>query len=154
MPESKTARRSSKLEEPADVPEPLEAPQEPEEPAPSPEPSQPVTPPQPSAYRVAWWPAAVTLPDGTHYRQARVYATREGLYVYDRPGAAPAHFAPIDYGKTRRPVTAYPANRKVVRIVTADDQAILVQPLAGCGCGHPLKSWKPAWANRHEAWEG
>lgn len=110
-------------------------------------------PPDPTAYRAAWWPAAVTLPDGTHFRLARVYATREGLYVYDGVDHL-AHFAPIDYGKTARPADSYPANRKAARIITADGGVILVQRLGGCGCGHPLKHWRPNWSNRHEAWEG
>lgn len=109
------------------------------------------TPPVPTAYRWSWWPAMVTLPSGTVFPQVKVYATAEGLYVYNRTGD-PAYWSPIDYEKTRPPASTYPASEKLVRIWTPDEELILIQPLQGCGCGNPLKNWRPDWAYRNEAW--
>lgn len=107
--------------------------------------------PTPITYRWSWWPAMVTLPNGTVYPQAKVYATLEGLYVYAAVGE-PTYYTPINYDKTRPPPASYPANQKTVRIWTPNDEQVTIQPLQGCGCGNPLKSWRPEWAYRVEAW--
>jgi hypothetical protein len=128
---------------PVEVELPLEA----EEP-----PAVPGPPPIPTVYRWSWWPAMVRLPDGTTYPQVKVYATSEGLYVYTTPASTPAYYTPVDYDKTRPPSSSYPANQKTVRIWTPTDEQITIQPLQGCGCGNPLKQWRPEWAYRVEAW--
>lgn len=115
--------------------------------------------PRPTAITHRWWPAAVKLPDeAAPIRLAKVYATPQGLYVYDqRPedadGLSPRWFAPIDYSKTPRPVTGYVARNAGNQIVTSAG-VVTVTPLGGCGCGAgALKHWMPSWARTAIAWE-
>lgn len=114
-------------------------------------------PPTPHAYKAIWWPAQIVLPDGTLHRIAKVIAASEGLYVYDRVphdrvnGLDPAWYAPIDFDKTATPRTGYATREKNVRISTGAGE-VVISPLVGCGCGLPLKSWRPAWSHRNEAW--
>ncbi len=131
------------------------------EPAAEPEaPSGPPPTPIPSAIRAEWWPAAVRLPGQVQpIRVAKVYATRQGLYVYTSPPADPTNglepdfFSPINYDKTHRPGSSYAARQAGLIIVT-DAGNVVVQQLGGCGCTHQaLKSWRPTWANYNESWE-
>lgn len=112
-----------------------------------------VTPPTPSSYRAAWWPTQVRLPDGTVIPQAKVFATRVGLYIYTgRPdGDRPDYYFPIDYSKTAKPPADYALRQKAIRITTPYGE-VRIHKLSGCGCNHPLKHWKPAWAGRIEPW--
>lgn len=118
--------------------------------------------PIPVSFRGEWFPASVKLPDRDQpLRLAKVFATREGLYVYIRPpaqsdrltGAHPEWFSPIHYDKTPRPAGGYAARQKGFHVVT-DAGTVVVQPLGGCGCNAgALKAWRPTWATRNEAWE-
>lgn len=118
--------------------------------------------PIPVSFRGEWFPASVKLPDRDQpLRLAKVFATREGLYVYIRPpaqsdrltGAHPEWFSPIHYDKTPRPAGGYAARQKGFHVVT-DAGTVVVQPLGGCGCSAgALKAWRPTWATRNEAWE-
>jgi hypothetical protein len=118
--------------------------------------------PVPVSFRAEWFPASVKLPDRDQpLRLAKVFATREGLYVYIRPpgqndrttGAHPEWFSPIHYDKTPRPAGGYAARQKGFHVVT-DAGTVVVQPLGGCGCSAgALKAWRPTWATRNEAWE-
>jgi len=117
--------------------------------------SEPTPPPTPSAYRAAWYPVQVTLPDGTLHRLAKVFAAAEGLYVYASvpadPVATPTWYAPIDFDKTVPPRSSYATRQKNIRITTASGDVVL-SPLPHCGCGQALKMWRPSWAHRNEAW--
>lgn len=126
------------------------------------EPQPEVTPEQtpiPGAYRLEWWPAAVRWPGiAQPIQPAKVFATTQGLYVYTRvpgdpsTGLEPAYFSPVAYDKTPPPATGYAARQAGIIIETAAGR-VIVQPLGGCGCAHrELKSWRPTWANRNEAW--
>lgn len=110
-------------------------------------------PPTPTSYRVSWWPAQVHLPDGTVIRQAKVFATSVGLYIYTgRPdGDQPDYYFPIDYSKTPPPPADYALRQKAIRIITPHGE-VRVYKLGGCGCNHPLKAWRPTWAHRIEPW--
>lgn len=117
-------------------------------------------PPIPSAYRAEWWPAAVRLPGLPQpIPLAKVYATAEGLYVYDEPpstgdpnGSRPRFFSPIDYDKTPRPATGYAARQGIKLHTGAGD--VIVQQLTGCGCAkRALGNWRPGWGSRIEPWE-
>jgi len=112
--------------------------------------------PTPAAYRAAWWPAQIVLPDGTTHRIAKVFATADGLYVYatvppDPAGIPPTWYAPIDFDKTAPPRSGYAARQKNIRITTQAGD-VVISPLPNCGCGQPLKLWRPSWAHRNEAW--
>lgn len=129
------------------------------EPEPVAEPA-PAATPTPTSIRAEWWPAAVRLPGQEQpIRTAKVFATREGLYVYTgRPadaanGLEPDFYSPILYDKTARPGTSYAA-RQAGHIIVTEAGHVVVQQLGGCGCTHQaLKSWRPAWASYNEAWE-
>lgn len=115
-------------------------------------------PPVPESYRWCWWPASVTLPeswtnlgDPTVIETAKVYATAAGLYVYTAPNVL-AFYAPMDYSNTAQPVGVHPANKRTVRVALPDGEQVVVQPLNSCGCGNPLKAWRPNWAGKIEAW--
>lgn len=111
------------------------------------------SPPTPTSYRASWWPAQVHLPDATVVRQAKVFATSAGLYIYTgRPdGDQPDYYFPIDYSKTPKPPADYALRQKAIRITTPYGE-VRVHKLAGCGCNHPLKAWRPTWAHRIEPW--
>jgi hypothetical protein len=119
--------------------------------------------PVPSSYRAEWWPAHVRFPDlETPARLAKVYATREGLYVYNRApgqneratGGTPYWYARLFYDKTPKPVTGYAARNAGIPLVTEAGQVIITL-LGGCGCANgALRAWRPQWAGRLEAWEG
>lgn len=127
---------------------------------PLPEPEQPQPIPVPATYRAEWWPAAVRLPGQPQpIPVAKVFATRDGLYVYrsvpadQNTGMPPDFYSPIHYDKTPQPRTGYAAQQAGVQIVT-EAGVVIVQALGGCGCSYrALKTWRPAWANRCEAWE-
>lgn len=115
---------------------------------------EPAPIPAPTAYRASWWPYTVVLPDGTRISPAKVFATREGLYVYTRVPAdhtTPDYYFPILYDKTPQPAADYAARQKGVRIETPDG-TIRMAHAGGCGCGHKLKPWRPTWASRIEPW--
>jgi hypothetical protein len=121
--------------------------------------------PTPTAMKAEWFPAAVRLPGDTNpLPLAKVYATAAGLYVYTRrpdqtdqtdpDGRTPHFYSPINFDKTPRPRTGYAARQAGITIHT-DAGLVTVQPLGGCGCSaRALKSWRPTWASRNEAWEG
>lgn len=109
-----------------------------------------------------WFPAMVRLPDYPKpLRLAKVYATRLGVYVYNRvpaqadraTGASPFWWAPLRLDKTPRPPSGYAARDAGIHLVT-EAGTVLVQPLGGCGCQNgSLRAWRPAWASRVEPWE-
>lgn len=107
------------------------------------EPAPPPAAPTPAAFLAEWWPASVRIPGGKSYAKAKVYLTRQGLYVYAKPDAAPDFHVAIDYGKTRKPATEYAARVNGIRLVTTDGAVIVVRKLSGCGCRHPLKEFRP-----------
>jgi hypothetical protein len=118
-------------------------------------------PPIPSSYRAEWWPAAVRLPGIPQpIPLAKVYATAEGLYVYDQApstgdpnGTRPVFFSPINYDKTPRPSTGYAARQAGIKLSTAAGD-VIVQQLQGCGCAkRALGNWRPGWGSRIEPWE-
>lgn len=94
----------------------------------------------------------------------KVFATAEGLWVYDRKPGHPdgllvgegeaLFFSPIDFGKTPRPDHRYPA-RQAGFVVHTDAGPVQVHRTGGCGCSHrALKHWRPSWASRSEPWTG
>jgi hypothetical protein len=118
-------------------------------------------PPIPTAYRAEWWPAAVRLPGQPQpISLAKVYATAEGLYVYDEApstgdpnGIRPKFYSPILYDKTPRPATGYAARQAGIKLTTAAGD-VIVQQLTGCGCAkRALGNWRPGWGSRIESWE-
>jgi hypothetical protein len=129
--------------------------------APVPEPPRPV--PVPTAVAATWFPAAVQLPDLPPLRLAKVFATPQGLYVYQRPPVdrhvnaeslgEPTFFSPINYDKTGKPSTGYVARNAGVPVHT-NAGLVVITPLGGCGCGaRTLKNWQPSWARRSISWE-
>ena len=117
--------------------------------APDPEPAIPT----PTAFRMAWYPAAVLTAEGKQIYLAKVYLTVQGLYVFTAPNSPPAYYTAVDYDKTTKPNSNYAATRKRVAIHTTDGRVVTVTPTGGCGCvNRPLNNWRPDWAQRIEAW--
>ena len=96
-----------------------------------------------TAPRHALFPARVTLPDGTTHYPVRVatdtadithaWAWNHEQHLPIEIGAWPAdQLQRSDDGLTRRP-----------RQLTAADGTVIAQA-EGCGCGNPLRSWRPA----------
>jgi len=119
--------------------------------------------PVPTAVINSWWPAIVRLPSDPHpWPLCKAFLTPQGLYVYRQPpaeletftaGATPAWHSPVDFEKTRRPVTGTTARNAGIPIVTSAGQ-VIVQPTSGCGCANrALKNWRPTWSRNVISWD-
>lgn len=124
---------------------------------------EPVVVPRPSAVYSSWFPAIVRVPtaDGGRHtiNNAKVLATPEGVYVYDRvpldprqeAEVTPAWFAPVNYGNTPQPPTGIKARNGIT--LATDGGPVIVTPLGGCGCSaRKLRDWSPSWATVVRAW--
>lgn len=123
--------------------------------------------PIPTAVVHVWWPAQVQLPAGvdidgqSSLYPCKVYATPQGLYVYRqrpadpeqfRTGAHPAFWSSIDYEKTTPP-TVGNLTRRASNIIHTAAGAVTIKKNDSCGCGHPLKRWRPDWARTRISWD-
>lgn len=129
--------------------------------------SEPVKqpPPVPSGVTGSWFPALVVLPGQRHQlpSKVRVYATPEGLYVYDRvpedqaqtQRADPLWYAPIAYAETARPPANYSATAaNGFPIVTAKGTVMITVPKGCPRCGvRAMAVWQPVWAHTQMAAE-
>lgn len=116
----------------------------------------------PTAMRAEWWPCHVRVPDLPTFHNVKVYAADTGLFGYvQRPdpagGGARVELllaVGLDYDKTPQPPTGYAARMAGVALLT-DIGRVIVQPTGGCGCGYrAIKTWRPDWASRNQAWRG
>lgn len=83
------------------------------------------------------FPATVTTEGGT-WRSARVIVTRDRLLVY-LTTAGPVLDAPYTEAVLPPPGQRF----GTARITLASGATLLVAGQRGCGCGNPLKSWRP-----------
>lgn len=87
-----------------------------------------------------WFPATVTA-GGDTYRSARVILTRDRLLVW-LSTAGPVLDAAYDPAASALPPPS--AGRyATARITLASGALVQVAGQRGCGCGNPLKSWRP-----------
>jgi hypothetical protein len=114
--------------------------------------------PTPRAIYAQWFPAHVTLPDGSMHDSVRVFVTDVGLYAFarrpeiddDLSGAL--FFAPMDWPTTLQTVWTFPTPRTGF-VLTTDAGPVAVTPMLGCGCHlRQLKNWVPPWASRSIPW--
>lgn len=122
-------------------------------------------PPVPSGVTGTWFPALVVLPGQRHQlpSKVRVYATPEGLYVYDRvpqdqaqtQQADPIWYAPIAYPETPRPPGNYSAlAANGFGIVTTKGTVMITVPKGCPTCGvRAMAVWQPVWAHSQVAVE-
>lgn len=122
-------------------------------------PAEPVRPPTPSGVTGAWFPALVVLPGQRHAlpSKVRVYATPEGLYVYDRvpedqaqlASVDPLWYAPIAYPETPTPPGNYSAQAaNGFPIVTTKGTVMITVPKGCPTCGvRAMSVWQPVWAH-------
>lgn len=116
-------------------------------------------PPVPSGVTGTWFPAYVVLPGQRHAlpSKVRVYATPEGLYVYDRvpvdqaqsAEATPLWYAPIAYAETPAPPANYSAAAANGFPIATEKGTVMVTVPKGCHtCGvRALAVWQPVWAH-------
>jgi hypothetical protein len=105
----------------------------------------------------SWWPASVLLPRVEGERQqilhtCRAFATDAGLFVYRiRPadGITPDWFSPIDYRLTVKPINGLPG---YAADVFTEAGLVVVTQTGGCGCGNPVKGWRPEFSKVVAAW--
>ena len=113
--------------------------------------------PTPTAQYARWFPAHVTLPDGTMRHSVRIYATNTGLFVFDhRPavddGSGALFASPIDWPATLLMQPALPSPRIGFQIET-EAGTVAIGQMQGCGCHlRDLKNWVPSWAARTLPW--
>lgn len=87
-----------------------------------------------------WFPAIVTVGGDTH-RSARAILTRDRLLVW-LTTAGPILDAAYDPAASALPAPS--AGRfATARITLASGVVVTVAGQRGCGCGNPLKSWRP-----------
>lgn len=115
--------------------------------------------PVPSGITGSWFPALVVLPGQKHAlpSKVRVYATPEGLYVYDRPPqdqaqaqqVTPLWYAPIAYDETSQPPANYSARAaNGFEVVTTKGTVVVTVPKGCATCGlHAMVAWQPVWAH-------
>lgn len=125
-------------------------------------------PPVPSGVTGSWFPALVVLPGQRNAlpSKVRVYATPEGLYVYDRvpddqaqaQAATPLWYAPIAYDETSRPPANYSAQAANGFPIVTTKGTVMVTVPKGCPtCGvRQMSVWQPVWAHALVAadWKG
>jgi hypothetical protein len=108
----------------------------------------------------SWWPVSVLLPDRTTiWHRVRVYATTAGLVIYrQRPtgqtpewgSLTPDWFSPVDYAANPRPAASQLPGSSIS--LTTQDGLVTITFTGGCGCGNPLKTWRPSFSTRVQAW--
>jgi hypothetical protein len=111
-----------------------------------------------------WWPASVLLPGRTQsdrrpVHRVRAYATSAGLLVYEhRPTLATPEFgavtpdwhSPIDFTATAAPMLSKLPGASVD--IHTEAGLVVITYTGGCGCGHPLRHWRPSFSTRVAAW--
>lgn len=131
-------------------------------------PTAPDVTPVPTGITGTWFPALVVLPGQRHAlgSKVRVYATPEGLYVYDRvpddqaqtQQVTPLWYAPIAYAETPRPPGNYSAQAaNGFPIATAKGTVMITVPRGCPVCGvRQMAVWQPVWAHAQMAatWKG
>jgi hypothetical protein len=115
--------------------------------------------PVPSGVTGTWFPALVVLPGQRHQlpSKVRVYATPEGLYIYDRvpqdqaqtQRPDPLWYAPITYPETPRPPANYSAGAANGFGIVTTKGTVMVTVPKGCPvCGvRAMAVWQPVWAH-------
>jgi hypothetical protein len=108
----------------------------------------------------SWWPASVVLPDRTTVlHRCKVYATNVGLVIYNQVPSGqseewgaltPDWFAPIDFLATPVPSAGQLPGQSFN--ITTDQGLVTITYTGGCGCGNPLKRWRPEFSSRIAAW--
>jgi hypothetical protein len=87
------------------------------------------------------FPAIVSIDGQPTYRSARVVVTRDRVLVYVTT-AAPVLDAPYDPATSVVP--RYNANaRQQTALALTSGRRVTVDRQRGCGCGNPLKAWRP-----------
>lgn len=90
------------------------------------------------------FPARVTLPDGTVHHPVRVATDTAGVtraWAWDNTQWLPieiGHWPAVDLARADGRTAGRP------QAFTAPDGTLIDGRQAGCGCGHPLKAWRPA----------
>lgn len=111
-------------------------------PAPRPAPG-PAPEPDPVVVRDVF-PVQVTSGPDVISKLARVVITRGAFYVYENKGGTPTLVASGPYWPEQSEVPTFSTSRRRTATVEAQDgRTLTVAPLGGCGCGNPLKAWKP-----------
>lgn len=115
--------------------------------------------PVPSGVTGSWFPALVVLPGQRNAlgSKVRVYATPEGLYVYDRvpqnqaqnERADPLWYAPITYAETARPPANYSATAANGFVIATTKGPVTITVPRGCPvCGvRAMAVWQPVWSH-------
>lgn len=120
------------------------------------EPEPDLTVPVPTANRMTWYPAIVQVDGGEVHHNAKVYAAREGLYVYTGPptdmtGETPDFFGVVDYAAVAKPPTGWRARHGFT--IPTDRGSVTITLGNGCGCGRPLMKFTPEFSKRVIAWD-
>lgn len=97
----------------------------------------------------SWWPASIVLPDKAVWHRCLVFATTDDLRVYRRKGEPHDWGSPIDFEQTPEP-RRNPQNIGVD--ITTLAGVVVITPTGSCGCGNPLRHWRPDWASNVTSW--
>lgn len=120
---------------------------------------------RPQRVYAEFWPATVLMPDGSTRRKVRVYLTDTGAHLFfTKPTneLAPGFSARIDYSSTEPPnLHAFNVGVDIVLLLPVTSEQgdvdlspalLVVTPTDGCGCGTPLRSWRPSWSHEISPW--
>lgn len=93
--------------------------------------------------RPALFPARVTFPDGTSWHPVRVATGADGMtraWRWDHGNQSPVEIGTWPATELAR---ADGVDHGRPRAYTTSDGTVIDNRGAGCGCGHPLKGWRP-----------
>jgi hypothetical protein len=93
--------------------------------------------------RHALFPARVELPDGSVHDPVRVATDTAGIthaWTWDHTAGLPVEIGQWPVGNLAR---SDGADRGRPRAFTIED-GTRISSTGSCGCGHPLKAWRPA----------
>jgi len=84
--------------------------------------------------------------DGIVYRSARVVITRERVYVWQAEGRERVLRLDEAYTSVVSTVPRYnasPREHATLALVAEPERVLVVRRQRGCGCGSPLRGWRP-----------
>lgn len=93
--------------------------------------------------RPALFPARVTLPDGTTHHPVRLATDNHGISRVWRWDHGTHTAVVVCTWQAADLIRSDGADHGRPRAYTTPDGATIDGRGAGCGCGHPLKSWRP-----------
>lgn len=89
------------------------------------------------------YPANVILPNGTEARSALAIVTQQRVYVWAQLGGTVQAVLDEEYVQPDRPLPHVAQLKTAPIVLGVPGGQVMVSAGSGCGCGSPLKSFRP-----------